>query len=117
MDDRKALARFASEMAAALTRLADALREPVSQPARVAVSGEELVSMLPGHRQRAVFEYLKSVGGKPQLTREVNDGIGYDCSNTYTTLQRLKQLGVVEMLPGIRPQQWRLAQPFRDGKR
>jgi len=105
------LARFATEMAAAYSRLAEGLRAP--QGDRTA-RDRRVVDGLSGHRQQAVFEYLRKVGDDAKLTREVNDGIDYDFSNTYSTLRRLRDMGIVEMLAGARPQRWRLAARFRD---
>jgi hypothetical protein len=113
MLDNKALAQFAIDMAGAYTRLAERLREPEARPHHI-MAGPELVEILPGYRQRAVYEYLKGEGGEGKLTREVNDGIGYDFSNTYTTLHRLKNMGIVELIPGVRPQRWRLSAQYRD---
>jgi hypothetical protein len=117
MLDRKILVRFATEMARAYTRLAEGLDESDEKPVQMRiVAGPKLVDILRGHRQRAVYEYLRNVGEEGRTTREVNDGIGYDFSNTYTTLHRLQGLGIVEMVPNARPQRWRLAPAYRNGK-
>lgn len=114
MIDGDALARFAADMAAAYTRLARGLTTPETEPARF-IKGPDVASLLRGHRQRAVFKFLQTVGEEGRTTGEVNDGIGYDFSNTYTTVHRLKDLGIVEMVPGVRPQRWRLLARYRRG--
>lgn len=111
--ESEVFARFATEMAAAYSRLAEGLRAPRSE--RSSRDDARVIDGLTGHRQRAVFEYLRDVGDDAKLTREVNDGIGYDFSNTYSTLRRMRDMGIVEMLAGVRPQRWRLAARFRDG--
>lgn len=110
MIDRKALVRFASEMSAAFSRLADALEAPEAKPVSMQIVGRTPADRLRGERQRAVYGYLEGVGDEGRTTAQVNEGIGYkDFSNTYSTLHRLKQLGIVEQVPGAHPQTWRLA--------
>lgn len=106
------LREFASDMAAAYTRLAAGLAVSAEQPVRV-VEGRKLVDVLPGSRQRAVYEVLRQVGEEGLTTGAINERIGYDFSNTYTTMHRLLQLGIVERVPNARYQTWRLAEPYR----
>jgi hypothetical protein len=112
MLDLDVLSRFASDMAAAYGRLATGLSAPSSKPLQY-VKGPDLVDILPGYRQRAVAKFMSGVGADGASTREVNDGIGYDFSNTYTTMHRLKDLGIVELVAGVQPQRWRLAARYR----
>jgi hypothetical protein len=46
-------------------------------------------------------------------TAEVADAIRYDVPNTYTTLQTLERAGLVELIPAVAPQHWRLAPRYR----
>jgi hypothetical protein len=114
MVDTKVLARFAADVGAAYSRLAEALADPEPKPDRVRIVGKRAVDVLRGERQRAVYEFLAKAGDDAKTTREINDGIRYDFSNTYSTVHRLKDLGFLEMLPGVSPQTWRLAAEYRD---
>jgi DNA-binding transcriptional regulator GbsR (MarR family) len=46
--------------------------------------------------------------GRDLTTGEIAAAIEYDFSNCYMTLRRLEQLGIVLLVPGTRPQRWRL---------
>jgi hypothetical protein len=117
MLDSGLLKRFALDMAAAFSRLADGIEvAPAASraiQAQATVSQAKVASLLPGHRQRAVFTFLQGVDEDGATTGQINDGIGYDFSNTYTTMQRLQQLGIVKLI-GEGPQRWRLAEEYRD---
>jgi hypothetical protein len=111
--DADALRRFAADMSAAWNRLADSLTPPpaAGRPRFVAV--QDVSVLLRGSRQRAVFKYLRTVGDEGATTAQINDGISYDFSNTYTTVHRLEELGFIEMIPDISPQTWRVAKRWR----
>jgi alkylated DNA nucleotide flippase Atl1 len=97
-----ALGRFLSQLAAAAQQLAADLQgveEPVDPEA-------PLVATL-GRRQRAAYEAIVAANGSI-ATGQVATSIAYDFSNTYMTLRRLEQLRLVEMVPGARPQRWKL---------
>lgn len=112
MIDADALSRFAADMAAAFNRLAEGLAPPPPDSRRI-VPGPDLATLLRGSRQRAVFKYLLTVGDDGATTGQINDSISYDFSNTYTTVHRLKDLGLIELVAGVSPQTWRVVDRYR----
>lgn len=67
-----------------------------------------------GPRQQEVIELLSSQGGEAGLkTAEISRGINMEQPNTYLTLQALTKQGLVELVPGVEPQHWRMAPRFR----
>jgi hypothetical protein len=68
-----------------------------------------------GPRQEAILalpEMATSAGLKPAV---IAARIHYSVSNTYTLLQTLGRVGLVEMVPESRPQRWRLTREHRNG--
>lgn len=68
-----------------------------------------------GPRQDAILalpEMAKTTGLKPAVIAE---RIDYSVSNTYTLLQALSRMGLVELVPDSHPQRWRLTSQHRDG--
>jgi hypothetical protein len=68
-----------------------------------------------GPRQEAILalpEMATAAGLKPAV---VAARIDYSVSNTYTLLQTLGRVGLVEQVPGSRPQRWRLTKEHRNG--
>jgi len=68
-----------------------------------------------GPRQEAILalpEMATAAGLKPAV---VAARIQYSVSNTYTLLQTLGRVGLVEQVPGSRPQRWRLTREHRNG--
>ncbi len=68
-----------------------------------------------GPRQEAILalpEMATSSGLKPAV---VAARIHYSVSNTYTLLQTLGRVGLVERVPESRPQRWRLTREHRNG--
>jgi hypothetical protein len=112
MIDADALTRFAADMAAAFSRLAEGLSPPPADGPRI-VPLKDVSVLLRGSRQRAVFKYLQTVGNEGATTAQINDNISYDFSNTYTTVHRLKDLGFIELVPNASPQTWRIVAKWR----
>lgn len=68
-----------------------------------------------GPRQEAILalpEMANAAGLKPAV---IAARIDYSVSNTYTLLQTLGRVGLVERVPGSRPQRWRLTREHRNG--
>lgn len=101
----EAWAHFMSSLSAAAADLARALRE---QAAPEVVEPEEIQQDL-GSRQRQAYQVLATVGDEGLQTADIAKAMGgYDFSNTYLTLRRLVELGLAELLPGSKPQRYRL---------
>lgn len=66
-----------------------------------------------GKRQRQVVA-LRGLASETGLrTSEIATAIEYEVPNTYTTLQALARSDIVEMVPNVEPQHWRLARRYR----
>lgn len=101
----EALARFMTRLAAAAQDLASELQAgDSSEPIE-----EEGPPTGLGARQEAVYAILHGATDEGLTTSEISQAMGgYDVPNTYLTLRRLEQLSLVELLPGSKPQRWRL---------
>ena len=67
-----------------------------------------------GPRQKEIIELLTRQGGEDGLkTWTIATHTGMEQPNVYTTLQGLAKQSIVEMVPGVDPQHWRLAPRFR----
>jgi alkylated DNA nucleotide flippase Atl1 len=106
MNTNRALARFFTQLAAAATELAADLEGPRADE----VLAESPVLEGLGSRQRLAYEAV-AAATRDLGTAEVAAAIEYDFSNTYMTLRRLEQLGLVELVPGAKPQRWRVRHP------
>jgi DNA-binding MarR family transcriptional regulator len=49
-------------------------------------------------------------------TRDIADDLRYAEPDTSSTLKGLTQAGLVELIPGSRPQRWRLALAYRSSR-
>lgn len=111
-----AIAQLAREIAGALHRYADAVDAEAATPT-AGLATEPLDPEAEhdlGHRQRQILEELRPLRGAEGLkTSQIAQAIGYEVPNTQTTLQALVRKGIVEMIPGIQPQTWRLAPKYR----
>ncbi len=107
-----AVAKFARTTAGALLSLASDLE--ATAPLPELTEDEDLaVPVGRGQRQQQILE-LPGLGTEQGLkTAEVAGGINYEVPNTYSTLQALERAGLVEMVPGVTPQTWRLAPRYR----
>ncbi len=99
------LARFLTEVA----RAADRLAAELMGVERDEAADDSVIDHL-GSRQAEVYSALYE-GDKPLTTGQIAKAIGYDFSNCYLTLHRLEEIGIVERVPGIKPQTWRLKRP------
>jgi hypothetical protein len=99
METNEALARFLVEVATAAEQLAAELRGAQNA---VVDGGRSL-----GKRQIQAMAAVRRAE-RDMSTREISDAMHYDFSNTYMTMRRLAQLGLVRLVPGSRPQRWRL---------
>ncbi len=71
-----------------------------------------------GPRQQQIVGILDNAEGEDGLkTGEVAAAVSMDQPNAYTTLQSLQGQGIVEMVPGVQPQRWRLAPQYRRSRR
>lgn len=71
-----------------------------------------------GPRQKQIVDVLAGHEDEEGMkTGEVASAISMDQPNAYTTLQALQNQGIVEMVPGVQPQRWRLAAQFRRSRR
>jgi alkylated DNA nucleotide flippase Atl1 len=66
-----------------------------------------------GLRQRQILE-LPGLGSESGTkTADIAGAIDYEVPNSHSTLQALERNGLVELVPGVSPQTWRLAQRYR----
>lgn len=71
-----------------------------------------------GPRQQEVLHLLSSLVVEAGLkTAEISRAINMEQPNTYLTLQALTKQGLVELVPGVEPQHWRMAPRFRLGQK
>jgi hypothetical protein len=101
MDGSVAFARFFTELARAADQLAADLTRPERAPLAIAPPPGL------GRRQEEVFRVVAS-SQAPISTSEISRLIDYDVPNTWMTLRRLEQLRLVELVPGSKPQRWRV---------
>jgi alkylated DNA nucleotide flippase Atl1 len=101
----EALAKFLTRLAAAAQELAEELHgapELVPDDDRGAPSGL-------GSRQAQTFAVLAGAPDEGLSTAEIAKAMnGYDVPNAYLTLRRLEQMDIAELIPGSKPQRWRL---------
>ena len=67
-----------------------------------------------GERQRQILELVGLETETGMKTADVAAVIDYEVPNTYSTLQALERNGLVELVPGVNPQTWRLALKYRN---
>ncbi len=65
-----------------------------------------------GPRQRQLFEALARGAAEGMKTSDLARAIDYDVPNAYVALQAMERRGLVRMVPGARPQQWRVVHPL-----
>lgn len=106
-----AVARFSRAMADALLALASDLEETSALPDLT--DGEIDLPVGRGQRQQQILEVAGLASAEGMKTSDVASSIGYEVPNTYSTLQALERAGLVEMIPGVSPQHWRLAPRYR----
>jgi alkylated DNA nucleotide flippase Atl1 len=95
----------------AASELASALDTAVSVPSDVPSVD---LPVARGPRQQEIVETLSNLNGEEGLkTSEIGDRISMDSANAYLTLQALQKQGLVELVPGVEPQRWRLAPKYR----
>src|SRR3954454_18154426 len=68
-----------------------------------------------GPRQEAILAIPEMAGAAGLKPAVIASRIDYSVSNTYTLLQTLGRVGLVEQVPDSRPQRWRLTSAHRDG--
>jgi alkylated DNA nucleotide flippase Atl1 len=106
-----AVAQFARTVGGALLTLAVDLEKTSAVPD---TSPEEVaVPMARGQRQQQILDLPGLATEEGMKTAEVAAAIEYEVPNTYSTLQALERAGLVEMVPGVTPQTWRLASRYR----
>jgi hypothetical protein len=89
--------------------------EPVEAPLDDPPAPDSTAVQPRGPRQEAILalpEMATAAGLKPAV---IAARIQYSVSNTYTLLQTLGRVGLVEQVPGSRPQRWRLTREHRNG--
>lgn len=100
-----ALAKFLTRLAAAAQELAEELQGSTE----INSGQEEGVRSGLGTRQAQVFEVLSAAPEAGLSTADIARAMGgYDVPNTYLTLRRLEQMALAELIPGSKPQRWRL---------
>jgi alkylated DNA nucleotide flippase Atl1 len=65
-----------------------------------------------GPRQRQLFEALARGPADGMKTSDLAKQIEYDLPNAYMALQAMERRGLIQMVPGARPQKWRLVHPL-----
>jgi alkylated DNA nucleotide flippase Atl1 len=107
-----ALAKFARTAADAFLALAADLEATYPIPD---LSTDDAVE-LPvgrGQRQQQILDLPGLATEDGMKTSDVANAITYEVPNTHSTLQTLERAGLVEMVPGVSPQRWRLAPRYR----
>jgi len=100
----------ARELAATL----DVVSERTDEPQQ----GAAAVPAARGPRQQDIVNVLmKSDGDEGLKTGEIAKQVTMDQPNAYLTLQSLQKQEIVEMVPGVQPQHWRLAPKYRLSRR
>lgn len=120
-------ARFARRVQEALGLAAEAagdLATALENAVGVASTNEDTtrvatpVPQARGPRQQEIVNVLGQVNTERGLkTAEIADHVNMDQPNAYLTLQALQKQGLVEMMPGVKPQHWRLAPAYRLSRR
>lgn len=103
LDTREALARWATGQAATYQQLTQDLQLSAALPA-----SEDGVPDGLGSRQAIVYRILAGAPDEGLPTSQIAAEMDYEVPNTYLTLQSLTRAGVVELVPGSKPQRWRL---------
>src|SRR5262245_11056396 len=119
-------ADLARALARAFQDYADALEPPAGPSAAVDEQRSteavlaDLLGRVPGPRQRAALavEGLRDDEGvtMAQIHRALDRPVA-DEPNTHSTLHRLKDLGLIELVPGQRPMRCRLVAEWREAFR
>jgi alkylated DNA nucleotide flippase Atl1 len=111
MDTTDALAKFFATLSTAAAELAADLRE---HPELEDVPEETDPTAGLGPRQREIYAILQEAGDGGIVTSEIAKRMGgYDVPNAYLALRRLESLGLAELVPGAKPQRWRLRERAR----
>jgi alkylated DNA nucleotide flippase Atl1 len=110
-DQWLSLAKFARTAGEALLTLATDLE--AAAPVPELADEEVAVPVGRGQRQQQILELAGLRTEEGMKTAEVAAAIDYEIPNTYSTLQTLERAGLVEMIPGVTPQRWRLAPRYR----
>jgi alkylated DNA nucleotide flippase Atl1 len=116
--------KLARRIQQALTDVAEGLSEYASAlEAGSGLAGVEApapveVPEARGKRQQEILDLLAADGGEDGIkTSAISRAIDMEQPNTYLTLQSLAKQGLVEKVPGVDPQHWRLAPRFRLSKK
>jgi alkylated DNA nucleotide flippase Atl1 len=98
-----ALLTFAADIEAATAAIPDS-------------AADEQVELVPegrGQRQKQILDLPQLAGEAGMKTADIAGAIAYEVPNTHSTMQTLQRNGLVELVPGVTPQTWRLAQRYR----
>ncbi|GGK96048.1 MGMT family protein [Mangrovihabitans endophyticus] len=107
-----ALAKFARAQAALFGDLAAEL-EAAAQVPNLTADGDVEVPTGRGQRQQQILAVPGLATEDGMKSADVALAIDYDGPNTHTSLQALQKAGLVELVPGVTPQRWRLAPRYR----
>jgi alkylated DNA nucleotide flippase Atl1 len=66
-----------------------------------------------GLRQKQILDLPQLATEEGMKTADIATNISYEVPNTHSTLQTLERNGLVELVPSVSPQTWRLAQRYR----
>lgn len=117
-------ARFFRRVQETLRDLADAAGDyaaAIDQTAgagELRVEGEAELPEARGKRQQEMVDVLFAEGGEDGLkTGNISARVGMDSANGYLTLQALAKQDLVERVPGVEPQHWRLTPRYRLSRR
>jgi len=108
-----ALAKFARSAASALLTLAEDLEAAAAVLPDLPTNEDVEVPVGRGQRQQQILELPGLATEEGVKTSDVAGEISYEVPNTHSTLQALERAGLVEMVPGVSPQRWRLAPRYR----
>lgn len=106
-----AVGRFLRATGNAALVLADELAGMGTAPAPISPPVAPSVPLTGlGHRQQQVVQELQKARSAGERTGVIAAVVGMDHPNTLLTLRALEKKGIAELVPGSKPQQWRLVQ-------
>lgn len=79
-------------------------------------AADEQIEVVPegrGLRQKQILDLPQLATETGMKTADIALAISYEVPNTHSTMQTLQRNGLVELVPGVIPQTWRLAHRYR----
>jgi hypothetical protein len=107
------VAEFSAAVGQAFTRLATDLSGATGSSPQAGVEPVEPTGM----RQQQIIEIERLRDRAGMKVAEIAEALGgYDVANTHLALRSLEKKRVVELVPGVTPQHWRLTDEYMKGR-